>query len=212
MKLIIVDDHKLFRDGLKILLKRCYNAVFEIEEAPNGVEFIEMIKVQKPDLVLMDIDMPLMNGIEATQKAVEIYPDLRIIALTMFGDEEYYYKMIDAGAWGFLLKDSDISEVKAAIDNVLNGSNYFSEEIMLQVIKNIRPRSLVEDKHNLLSAREMEVLEQICLGLSNQGIAGKLCISKRTVDKHRANLLEKTNTTNTASLVMYAIKHNIVKL
>ena len=212
MRLIIVDDHKLFRDGLKILLNRCYNAVFEIEEASNGVEFIEIIKGQKPDLVLMDIDMPLMNGIEATQKAVEIYPDLRVIALTMFGDEEYYYKMIDAGAWGFLLKDSDISEVKTAIDNVLKGNNYFSEEIMLQVIKNIRPRSLVEDKYNLLSARELEVLEQICMGLSNQGIAEKLCISKRTVDKHRANLLEKTNTKNTASLVMYAIKHNIIKL
>ncbi len=212
MKLIIADDHKLFRDGLKILLKRCYNTTFDINEASNGTEFLEMIKREKPDLVLIDIDMPLMNGIEATQKALEIYPDLKIIALTMFGDEEYYYKMIDAGAMGFLLKDSDINEVKTAIDSVLNDKNYFSEEIMLRVIKNIRPRSFVEDKYNQLSDREMEVLEQICKGFSNQEIASKLNISKRTVDKHRANLLEKTNANNTASLVMYAIKHNIIKL
>jgi len=212
MKLIIVDDHKLFRDGLKILLNRCYKTVFEIDEASNGVEFIELIREQKPDLVLMDIDMPLMNGIEATQKAIEIFPDLKVIALTMFGDEIYYYKMIDAGASGFLLKDSDISEVKAAIDNVLKGNNYFSEEIMLQVIKNLNPRTLIEDKDSLLSAREVEVLEQICLGHSNLVIAEKLNISKRTVDKHRANLLEKTNTNNTASLIIYAVKNNIIKL
>ncbi|MBN2347362.1 MAG: response regulator transcription factor [Bacteroidales bacterium] len=208
----IVDDHTLFRDGLKLLFRRCYKSIDKIYEASNGVEFLEQIQENKPDIVLMDIDMPLLNGVEATQKALEIYPDLKIIALTMFGDEVYYYKMIDAGVKGFLLKDSDINEVINAIETIRNNGNYFSEDLLCSVIRNIRTKKIANGQAFVLSEREIEVLREICKGYSNQEIADELNISKRTVDKHRANILEKTGSNNTASLVIYAIKNKLIEI
>jgi len=131
----------------------------------------------------------------------------------MFGEDEYYYQMIDAGVKGFLLKNSDISELKQAIQQVNAGKTYFSEELLLNMLRNIKTVSVTEKQGEVsLSDREIEVLQQICKGLSNQEIADVLHISKRTVDKHRANLLEKTNCRNTASLVMFALKNKLIEL
>jgi len=210
--IIIVDDHLIFRQGLKSLIT-FENIATVIGEASNGKEFIELLSHLKPDLVLMDIDMPHMNGMEATRKALELIPDLKIIAFTMFGDEEYYYKMIDLGVKGFILKSSGINELEKAISEVMQGESYFSNELLRKIIKNLGRKN--EDKNgkdSTFTAREMEVLQQICMGLNNDEIAEKLFISPKTVKSHRSNLLEKTNCKNSSVLILYAIKNKIVEL
>jgi DNA-binding NarL/FixJ family response regulator len=204
--LSIVDDHKLFRNGLRLLLVNSYPNI-EITEANDGNEYLQSLATHLPDVTLMDISMPIIDGIEATRRATELYPDIRIIALSMFGDEAYYYKMIDAGVKGFLLKNSEIAEVREAIESVMAGDHYFSNELLLSIVKNLNKKSLEEDTGINLSERETEILQLICLGLSNKEISEKLFLSKRTVDKHRANILFKTNSRNTAHLVMNTIKH-----
>jgi DNA-binding NarL/FixJ family response regulator len=211
ISILIVDDHNLFRNGLKLLLNTTPN-MHVIAEADNGENFLDLLNSIIPDIVLMDIDMPVMGGIEATQLAMQRFPQLKIITLSMFGEEEYYFKMIDAGARGFLIKNSDISEVRNAIRTVHEGRTYFSEDLLLNIVKNIRTVSITQKVTSMLSEREIEILQQICFGLSNNEIADLLHISKRTVDKHRANLLEKTNSKNTANLVMYAMKHKLIEL
>ena len=210
IRIIITDDHQLFRNGLKILL----NAFPEFEvtgEASNGEEFLRVLKESPADIALMDINMPEMDGIEATRKGLKLCPDIDIIALSMYGEEEYYYKMVDAGAKGFVLKDSDISEVKEAILTVRKGGSYFSQELLYHVIQKIKHREN-ESRSANLSRREKEILLKICEGLSNQEIADELFISKRTVDKHRANLLGKTNSKNTASLILFAIRNKLIEI
>ncbi|HPE35085.1 MAG TPA: response regulator transcription factor [Bacteroidales bacterium] len=211
IQLLIVDDHQLFRDGLRLLLSIGYPNI-GISEAKNGREFLESLETSVPDITLMDISMPEIDGIEATRMAVEKYPSIKIIALSMFGDEVYYYKMIDAGVKGFLLKNSEIGEVWQAIEAVLAGDHYFSKELLLSIVRNIRLTNLLENEEVILSEREKEILQLICQGLSNQEIGNRLFLSKRTIDKHRANILSKTGSRNTAHLVMNAIKHNWIKI
>jgi len=208
---LIVDDHKLFREGLKLLLGNMQE-IGQVWEAPDGETFLAMIMDKMPDLVLMDIEMPGMNGVEATQKALDQYPEMKVIALSMYSDDEYIHRMIEAGASGFLLKSSDFSEVRRAIVNVCQGNNYFPEEILYRLIQNLKTRTSQNGQPVMLSDREKEVLSLICRGLSNQEIADRLFISKRTVDHHRASLLTKTGTNNTASLVMYAVKNKMVDI
>ncbi|NLI24025.1 MAG: response regulator transcription factor [Bacteroidales bacterium] len=206
----IVDDHTLFRNGLRLLLNAS-SEVRVIAEAGNGQEYLRLLKDTVPDVTLMDIEMPGMNGIETAAEAVKLFPELRIITLSMYGEEEYYVKMIDAGARGFILKNSDINEVISAIKAVYEGGTYFSQDLLLNVVKNIRSGRLTATADTHLSEREIEILRKICQGYSNQEIADQLNISKRTVDKHRSNLLEKTGSKNTANLVIYALKHKLVE-
>ena len=125
--IIIVDDHQIFRQGIKSIIT-LENIANVIGEASNGEEFLDLLSKQKPDLVLLDIDMPLMNGLEATEKALALMPDLKIIAFTLFGDEEYFLKMIELGAMGYILKSSDISELEKAIHVIMKGEKYFSND------------------------------------------------------------------------------------
>ena len=210
-KVIIVDDHTLFRNGLRILLNNMENYRV-VGEASNGKQFLDLLKISVPDLVLMDISMPVMDGIEASTIAHELYPDLKIITLSMYGEEDYYYKMVNAGVKGFVLKNSDIKEVKNALDVVYEGGSFFSSELLQNLINSLKSSPKSKEFHSELSEREMEILILICQGLSNQEIADKLFISKRTVDKHRANILEKSESKNTAQLVVYAIKNRLVEL
>jgi DNA-binding NarL/FixJ family response regulator len=211
IKLILADDHNLFRNGLKLLLSG-YNHIMIVAEASNGEELLSLLDHTQADIILIDIEMPVMSGIEATRIALERFPGLKIISLSMYGEEEYYYRMIDAGVKGFLLKSSEISEVINAIDTVMKGGTYFSSEVLYNVVKNIKTVRKTSVDNTTLSEREREVLEQICKGLSNQEIADILFISKRTVEKHRARLLDKTGTKNTAQLVMYAIENKLTDL
>ena len=210
--IIIVDDHLIFRQGLKSILSSL-NVANVIGEASNGVEFIELLSELTPDLVLMDIDMPHMNGFDTTVMAIERIPDLKIIALSMFCVEEYYYKMLDRGVKGFILKTCGINELENAILNVMMGETYFSNELLRQIINNLGRSSDVKSvPSEKLTNREIEVLQQICLGLTNEEIAAKLDISPLTIKSHRSNLLEKTGCRNTPALMLYALNNKIIKI
>lgn len=208
--LFIVDDHTLFREGFRLLLQKL-PYISRVDEASCGEEFLAMLDSGLPDMVFMDISMPGAGGIETTRRAMELFPELKIVALSMYTDEDYTSRMINAGARGFILKNSGIQDVEDCIRMVTSGHNFFSPEIMESILRNLS-KNEKQPKNSDLSERETEVLYRICLGLSNQEIAGLLRISKRTVDKHRENLLLKTGSKNTAGLVMFAIRNGIVQV
>lgn len=207
--IFLVDDHSLFRNGLRGLLEHCAGCRV-VGEAGSGEEFLAMLDRVEADVVFMDFSMPGIDGAETTERALARRPELRIITLSMFGEESYYTRMVEAGARGFLLKDSDIGDVLEAVETVLAGGSYFSPRLLWSLTGRMRTREDAPDEQ--LSEREREILVAVCRGLSNQEIADELFISKRTVDKHRANILEKTGCKNTASLVVYAIRHRIVEI
>ena len=211
-KIIIVDDHLIFRQGLTSIITS-ENIATVVGEASNGIEFIELISKIKPDIVLMDIDMPHMNGLDATEKAMQLIPELKIIVFSMFSDEEYYHKMIERGVKGFILKTSGINELENAIHEVMRGESYFSNELLRKIISNFEHKNNSKfTKKEMLSEREIEVLQQICLGLSTDEIGEKLFISPKTVKTHKSNLLAKTITKNTPALILFAIKNKIIKI
>lgn len=216
-KIIIVDDHSLFREGIKLMLES--NGFGEvIAEAENGSEFLEKLKTHKPDLVIMDIEMPVMNGCDATKKALELFPDLKILVLTMLNDRENYQDMINAGALGFVLKTSGKKEFEKAIETVLTGESYFSNDLLRQIILNMNVqqpsaqtnRNIVSNIH--FTAREKEVLIHFCSGLTVSEIAEKLFLSIKTIEAHRSALLRKTYTKNTLNLVLFAIKNKLFEI
>jgi len=206
IRIILVDDHTLFRNGLKNLLNGI-DGFKVIAEAENGKKFLELLNENKPDIVLLDIAMPVMDGVEAAAKALEMHEDLSIITLSMFADEAYYKQMVEAGVRGFILKDADISEVETAIRTVYKGRTFFSQELLQALMSGLHDGGV---ENYELSDREIEVIQHVCMGKSNMEIADDLCISKRTVEKHRANIMEKTHCKNTASLVIFAVKNKIV--
>jgi len=211
IKIMIVDDHEIFRGGLKLLINRLkYGKV--IAEAVNGKEFLDLLELNMPDIVLMDIEMPVMNGIEATKKALERFPELKIIALTMFNDEEYVESMLDAGVKGFLLKSINKESLDKALQSVMAGKNYYSEELFQYFTKKIAHTDKTETPEIKLTQREIEIVQLSLEGLSNKEIADKLFISERTVVGHKSNLLSKTGCKSTIHLLAYVIKNKLVNL
>lgn len=206
IQVAIVDDHQLFRNGLKFIIENEDDMEVSIE-ASNGKQFLDFLPNLKPEVALMDINMPGMDGVETSKKALEIYPDLHILVLSMYSDIEYYNTMIDLGVKGFILKDIDNNELTNAIRRVHAGGNYFSQELLLKLIKNKPEEGAID-----LTPREREVLELICKGYSNLQISEELFISQRTVERHRSSLLFKTDSKNSISLVVFAIKNNLVKI
>ena len=212
IRIALVDDHTLFRSGLAGLLAQHpdYEVVADVG---SGEEFLAILPTIDVDVVFMDISMPGIDGSETTRRALAQRPELHIITLSMYGDEHFYSLMVECGASGFLLKDSDIEEVYSAIDTAVTGNSYFSPTLLDSLTRNMsRLATTTSGDEDALSEREIEILVQVCRGLSNQEIADKLFISKRTVDKHRANILEKTGCKNTANLVVYAIKNRLVEI
>lgn len=212
IKIILVDDHAIFLKGLSLMISE-YSHFKVIGEASNGLEFLELLENMTPDVVLIDIKMPVLNGIDATQKAIEMYPNLKIMTLTMFSEQKYLRLMAAAGAHGFILKSIGKEELAHAINTVYDGKNYFSPELMDDIAKwEVSPSSgvFLVDMNEHLSDRELDVLHQIVKGLSTHEIADKLFISHRTVEGHRANLIAKTGTRNVVDLVIYAIRNHLV--
>jgi Response regulator containing a CheY-like receiver domain and an HTH DNA-binding domain len=210
-KVWLVDDHQLFRAGFRTLLSHLDNIVVE-HEFSNGSDFFDLLMVSQPDLVFLDIAMPQMDGNEAAMKALAMFPNLKIIVLSMFGDQEYYSRLVEIGVKGYLLKSADFKEVEMAIDSVLGGEYYFFLRRCCSKLCYTTVWGRNWQQSNELSEREKEILLEICNGLSNQEVAEKLFISKRTVEKHRANLMLKTGCSNTASLVVFAVKNNFLHL
>lgn len=211
--IVIVDDHELFRDGLKFFLTQIAGMKV-IGEACNGEEFIKIIDSTSPDLVFMDIDMPVMNGIKATEIGLQKKPDLKVIALTGFADEDNYFRMVKAGAMGFILKHSGKEDIVAAINCVIRGESYFSRELLQNIVLKkgmiSNGNSIVNQLH--ITSREKEILKLICLGYSDNEMAEKLGVTSKAANSHRNRLLTKTGTKNSANLVMFAIKKGLVEI
>jgi two-component system nitrate/nitrite response regulator NarL len=216
IKILIVDDHEVVRDGLKNILLSLNNVAIA-GEAANGDDAISMYDSLKPDLVIMDISMPGMNGIEATRIIKENDPNAKILILTMHDNQEYLNQIIRSGAKGFILKNTDKEELLDAVKTVSGGENFFSKDISKLIIENYIRSAKETDKNEgykevPLTKREIEILKYIAEGNSNQEIANKLYISYNTVDTHRKNIMHKLSIKNTAGLVRYAIEKGLISL
>jgi DNA-binding NarL/FixJ family response regulator len=214
IKVILVDDHKIFRDGFRLLLQS-FPFVEVVAEASNGNEFLQLFKNYDPDIVFMDINMPLVDGVEATQKALKINPNLKIIALTTFLDDDYLEQMLMAGVEAYMLKSAEIDEFEKAILKVYEGGNYFSDEIVSLLsdrLNILRKKKKLEKNLPEFTEREKEILELICKGYGNKQIADATFLSIKTIEKHKSSLFLKTGSYNTVNLVIYAFKHQLITL
>ncbi|NCA84959.1 MAG: response regulator transcription factor [Clostridia bacterium] len=212
IKLLIVDDHQIVRDGIVALLQS--DEHFQIAGvAFNGKMALEMAGKLHPDIVIMDVSMPVMDGIASTRFIRQQYPEIKVLALTMTNELEHIKNMIDAGAGGYLLKNSGKDELIMAINEVLAGREYFSGEVKDAIVREMMKKKSTNDRLAgepiPLTHREKDVLQLIVKEFTNHEIAEKLFISVRTVDAHRRNLLEKTGARNTAGLVKYAIENSV---
>ncbi len=213
-KLIIVDDHKIVRDGIRALL--IGNTSFlVVADVASGKELFQVIDKHKPDIVLLDIAMPGMNGVEVTEKLSTEHPSIRVLILSANASEEWIVSAIKAGAMGFLPKESSGSEMIKALTHISKGENYYGESIAAIIYRSyvsILTKKDVSKETDQLTERELEVLKAFSEGLSFKEISEKLCISPRTVETHKNNILEKLELKNTIEMVKYAIKNNIISL
>lgn len=210
IRVIIVDDHEIFRSGLKMVINKLGYAKV-VAEAADGAEFLRLLEQEETDLVLMDIEMPVMNGIEATRKAIEKYPGIKIIALTMFKEDAYIQSMIEAGVKGFLIKNIRKEVLDRALQAVYNGKTYYSEELWDYFTKSVSKEEKIESDLSL-TRRELEVLALLAEGLNNKEIADRLFVSERTIVGHKSNLMAKTNTKNTVSMLAYVIRNGLINI
>ncbi len=209
--LLVVDDHKIIRDGIRFYFEEDEEFVIK-NEAENGLQALELLTDNEYDIILTDINMPEMDGVELMKNLKDNYPDQKVLVLSMFNEAAYINKMIANGANGYVLKKSDKAELVKAIQTILRGEDYYSDEVYKTIVGNIAGR---KPKQRLtleteLTDREKEVLVLITEEMSNQEIADRLFISIRTVETHKRNLLEKTGCKNIAGLVMYAVERNLV--
>jgi DNA-binding NarL/FixJ family response regulator len=213
IKTILVDDHKIIRDGIRSLLKE-ESEINVIGEASNGQELLDFLAENPADVVLMDLNMPVMDGFEASVQVRERYPKVNILVLSMLDHENYISKVLDAGALGYVLKNTGKEEMVYAIKSVAAGNPFICTEIALSLLKRIQMASSKPETSSRqpgdLSKREIEVLRLIAEGFTNAEIADKLFTSKRTIESHRQHLIEKTQAKNTAALVKFALEKGII--
>lgn len=209
ISIALVDDHELFRAGIKLILSK-RNDMEIVIEAPNGEEFLKQLDVLQPDIVLLDIAMPVLNGFETAKLALKKYPDIKIIILTMQNDEAYYLKMIELGVKGFILKKSGVNELLSAIQEVYQGNDYFSSELLTKLVLSLNNQNINNELN--LNENEKQVLYYLCNGLVSKEIADKLYLSEKSIERYRSKLLQKTNTRNSAHLVMHALKNRLIEL
>jgi len=212
LKIVLADDHTILREGLRALLTS--DPDFEIVgEARDGREAVRCVEKLGPDLLLMDLSMPRMSGMDAIREIKKRYPATRIIALTVHKTEEYLLTTLQAGADGYVLKDATHDELVMAIKNVMGGKSYLSPGVSEKVIEGYlegKGNSRSVSSWETLSQREREVLKLIAEGYKNKDIAEDLCISLKTVEKHRANLMKKLDLHNAAALTVYAVERGLV--
>ncbi len=211
IKVLIADDHTILRKGLRLLLSNTEK--FElVGEAENGFEAVELTTKLLPDIVLIDLVMPGMNGIEAIREIKLKSPQMPILVLTSFAEEENVFPAIKAGAMGYLLKDSPPEQLLKAIEDVYHGQSFLHPSIAYMVLKEIKHPAHLPPTENPLTEREMEVLKCIARGLSNTDIATKLSISEWTVRTHTRNILDKLHLANRVQAALYALREGIITL
>lgn len=214
IRVAVADDHALFREGLKMIVNSCEDMrlIFEAENGQvllNGIESMS----ERPDVVLLDLKMPVMDGIETTRELKIQYPEIKILILTMLDQDDYIIHLLDMGANGYLLKNSSAEEVQRAISAVMNNGLYFNDhvsKVMLEGLKRKRAAPPVLDATTKISAREVEVCELMAKGFTTQEIADRLFISARTVETHRKNLMEKLEVKNSAGIIYKAVKEGLL--
>lgn len=212
VRVMIADDHPLVRSGLRLLLER--EGEFQvIAEAANGYEAIDLAALHKPDVILLDVGMPRLNGPDAAMSISQKVPTARIVMVSMHSDEAYVLRALKAGARGYLLKASPEADVLAAVRAVAAGNAYFSPSITKLLVEEYvveARRRGVEDSYDLLSVREKEILQLLASGKSNRDIADLLCISISTVETHRNNIFQKLHLHNLAELILYAVRKGLI--
>ena len=208
---MLADDHVLMREGIRQLLE--FDGSIEvIAEANDGEECIEKLKTVHPQILLLDINMPKKNGIEVLQEIKNKNINVKVLILTVHGETEYLLKAVDIGVDGYILKDSESSELKKAINGVINGESYIQPKLIPALNNRLVARDVDKDKIDLLTGRELEVLIQVANGKFNKEIATSLNISERTVKNHISNIFKKIEVSDRTQAAVFAIKNDIIKL
>ncbi|MFH2144054.1 MAG: response regulator transcription factor [Bacteroidota bacterium] len=211
VNILIVDDHQMFIDGIKALLRK--EKKFKITaEALCGKDALLLLENEKFDVLVTDISMPEMTGVELTKIVKEKYPYIKVLVLTMFNDQEVIEDIIMSEAEGYILKNTGKSELVAALEALSNGSTFYSREVLTSLMQKVQKDKKIQNETINLSEREKEVLELICQEYSSDEIAGKLFISRRTVDTHRQHIYEKTGCKTIVSLIKFAIRNQLVEI
>ncbi|MBW6481706.1 MAG: response regulator transcription factor [Vicingaceae bacterium] len=213
INVFIVDDHALIREGYKLILKKYKSEINLVGEASNGIEALEFLETNNNvDVVLLDITMPDMDGFELSKIIIEKYPLIKILVLTMHNDEPYIFKMISLGIHGYILKDTTHTELFIAIKTIHEGKKFYSNEVSSMMLNRLLRKNETTKKEEILelTSKEVEILTLVVQGLTSTEIAEKLQTSNRTIEAHRRSVMKKIDVRNTAELVSYALKNNLV--
>ncbi|GAB2532344.1 response regulator transcription factor [Rufibacter soli] len=207
----MVDDHTIIRDGIKSLLKS-ERTIQIIGEAENGEQLLKLLETTTPDVIMLDLNMPVMDGFETLKQLQQTHPQAKVLVLTMLDQESYVQKVRASGAMGFILKTAGRDELVHAIKTVANDNSFICSEVALNLLQKSNSPAGEAKANNMpeISKREMEVLKLIAEGYTNAEIADKIFASKRTIESHRQHLIEKTKARNTATLIKYAIKQGLI--
>jgi two-component system, NarL family, response regulator NreC len=212
IRILLADDHQLMRSGLRVLLEQQADLTV-VGEASNGREAVALVASQRPDVLVMDIGMPSLNGIEAAAQIMQSHPEIAIVMLSMHSDESYVLRALRAGAKGYLLKDSAEADLIRAVHSVAGGKSYFSpavSKVLLDDYVRKLKRSGTEDPYDLLTPREREVTQLVAEGKSNKEVAQLLNLSAYTVETHRSNIMKKLNLHGVPELILYAVRKGII--
>ena len=211
IKIMLVDDHQIFRDSIRLLFS-FENDLEVVGDVSDGIEVLDMLAKLQPDIILMDISMQDLGGVETTHLVKKLYPHIKILILSMNSESHHILNALEAGVDGYLLKSAGRNEVLRAIRAVHEGSSYFSKEVSYNIVRQLSQQNKPKEERQEvpLTAREIEILSLIAQEYSNPEIAEKLFISVRTVDSHRRNIIEKLGVKNTAGLVRYAIENELL--
>lgn len=214
IKILLAEDHTILRKGLCSLLENEYG-IEVVGEAGNGREAIEKTELLHPDVLVLDISLPLLNGIEVTRQLKKKFPDLKILILTMHASDEFVFEVLNAGAKGYVIKKAAPGELVSAIQAVFRGQSYFSPEISKMLLDRVTATGPMQDElitYKILTEREREIMQLVAEGHSSREISEMLFISIKTVENHRANMMEKLGLHNLAELIKYAINKGIIQL